>query len=91
MADLATVSRDSVTNEIVPNPFANTIQNSQTIAYNANLTFTTLYNKVPFLKKINQGAQRPAARPTAETENQEPDRQPEQGSEGQSAGRKVTA
>jgi cell surface protein SprA len=53
--------RDSVTNEIVPNPFANTIQNSQTIAYNANLTFTTLYNKVPFLKKINQGAQRPAA------------------------------
>ena len=39
--------RDSVTNEIVPNPFANTIQNSQTIAYNANLTFTTLYNKVP--------------------------------------------
>ncbi|MFM2136088.1 MAG: hypothetical protein RL021_1488 [Bacteroidota bacterium] len=54
--------RDTATGEIGPNPFANTIQNSQTIQLNGNFTFTTLYNKVPFLKKISQGS-RPAAKP----------------------------
>ena len=54
--------RDSASGQIGPNPFANTIQNSQTIQLSTNLTFTTLYNKVPFLKKINQQSQRPAAK-----------------------------
>ncbi|MDC0579371.1 hypothetical protein OAP11_01270, partial [Bacteroidia bacterium] len=31
----------------------NTIQNSRSIAYNGNFNFVSLYNKVPFLKKIN--------------------------------------
>jgi cell surface protein SprA len=34
--------------------FGNTIQNSQNWQINANMNFTQLYNKVPFLKKINQ-------------------------------------
>ncbi len=37
------------------NPWGNTIQNSQTMQYNASITFATLYNKIPFLKKINAG------------------------------------
>lgn len=32
----------------------NTIQNSRSIAVNGNLNFVSLYNKVPFLKKINR-------------------------------------
>lgn len=33
----------------------NTIQNSQNIQGNASLNFVTLYNSVPYLKKVNQG------------------------------------
>ncbi len=33
----------------------NTIQNSQNIQGNATLNFVTLYNSVPYLKKVNQG------------------------------------
>ena len=33
----------------------NTIQNSNSKQYNAQINFTTLYNKVPYFKKINQG------------------------------------
>lgn len=32
----------------------NTIQNSSTTGVNGNMNFTALYNKVPFLRKINQ-------------------------------------
>lgn len=48
--------------------FGNTVQNSQNWQINANANFTQLYNKVPFLKKINQnrrrssGARRKAAK-----------------------------
>jgi cell surface protein SprA len=35
------------------NPYGNSIQNSQTMQYNGNVTFTSLYNKIPYLKKIN--------------------------------------
>ena len=33
----------------------NTISNSQTIQGNGNVNFVNLYNKVPYLKKVNQG------------------------------------
>ena len=33
----------------------NTIQNSNSKQYNGQINFTTLYNKVPYFKKINQG------------------------------------
>ncbi len=33
----------------------NTIQNSQNVQGNATLNFVTLYNSVPYLKKVNQG------------------------------------
>ena len=36
----------------------NTIQNSQNIQGNASLNFVTLYNSVPYLKKVNQGITR---------------------------------
>ena len=44
---------DTVTNMAVINPaLGNTIQNSSTWQFNANLTMTSLYNKVPFFKKL---------------------------------------
>ena len=33
----------------------NTISNSQTLQLNGNVNFVNLYNKVPYLKKVNQG------------------------------------
>ena len=46
--------------------FGNTIQNSQNWQLNGNANFTQLYNKVPFLKKINQNRRRsPNARKAA--------------------------
>lgn len=54
--------RDTITNEIKPDEnWGNTIQNSQTINYTANLTFATLYNKIPYLKRINSGQPQKAA------------------------------
>lgn len=54
--------RDSATDAIALNPFANTLQNSQTIQVNSNFTFNTLYNKIPYFKKINQQSQRSSQR-----------------------------
>ena len=48
--------RDSLDDRIKANPWANTIQNSRTIQYNANFALTTLYNKVPYLKNINSSS-----------------------------------
>jgi cell surface protein SprA len=36
----------------------NTIQNSSTLGVNGNTNFTALYNKIPFLRKINQPPRR---------------------------------
>ena len=36
----------------------NTIQNSNSKQYNGQINFTTLYNKVPYFKKLNQGNRR---------------------------------
>lgn len=33
----------------------NTISNSQTLQLNGNVNFVNLYNKIPYLKKVNQG------------------------------------
>jgi cell surface protein SprA len=44
----------------------NTIQNSNTKQLNGNFTMTTLYNKIPFLKKINSPKPKPAPKPKAE-------------------------
>lgn len=41
--------------------FGNTVQNSQNWQINANANLTQLYNKVPFLKKINQNSRRTAS------------------------------
>lgn len=41
--------------------FGNTIQNSQNWQINANANLTQLYNKIPFLKKINQNSRRSAS------------------------------
>lgn len=40
--------------------FGNTVQNSQNWQINGNANLTQLYNKVPFLKKINQSRRRSA-------------------------------
>lgn len=48
--------RDSIDDRIKPNPWANTIQNARTVQYNGNITLTTIYNKVPYLKKVNSNA-----------------------------------
>ena len=36
----------------------NTIQNSNSVQYNGQVNLTTLYNKVPYFKKLNQGSGR---------------------------------
>jgi len=43
------------------NPFGNIISNSQTINFSGQANFTQLYNKVPYLKKLNQ--KRPGKKP----------------------------
>jgi cell surface protein SprA len=48
--------RDSTDDQIKTNPWANTIQNSRTLQFTGNVTFTNLYNKVPYLKKITANA-----------------------------------
>ncbi len=53
--------------------FGNTIQNSQNWQVNSNLNFTQLYNKIPFLKNINQKSknnkkQKPVEKPKAPVE-----------------------
>ncbi len=45
----------------VQSSFGNTVQNSQNWQINANANLTQLYNKVPFLKKINQDQRRTAS------------------------------
>ena len=47
----------------------NTIQNSRTMGVTSNLNFISLYNKVPFLKKVNK----PAARKSAARDEEDPD------------------
>ena len=59
--------KDTVTGVIYQDSigWVNTIQNSQTIALGANITFANLYNKIAYLKKINSNVvpPKPALRP----------------------------
>ncbi len=48
---------DTAANAFETNSFQNIIQNSQTINYNGNLNFTTLYNKSSLLRKYTQPKQ----------------------------------
>lgn len=47
---------DSASQKFGADPWGNTISNSQSQTFNANLTFNTLYNKIGYLKKINTPA-----------------------------------
>lgn len=49
-----TMERDLVSNEFRQGRFGNVAQNSTTLKANAQVNLTTLYNKVPFLKKLFQ-------------------------------------
>src|SRR5258706_13235337 len=59
----ASLQYDSTTTGYKPNSLANTISNSQTIQVSPNVNFVTLYNKVPFLKKVNQPSAPPIKQP----------------------------
>jgi len=63
----APLQRNPDTGKFEQASFGNTIQNSQNWQGNANLNFTQFYNKIPFLKKINQ-AKRNNSKPKAKVE-----------------------
>jgi cell surface protein SprA len=53
---------DTITQTYIDDSWGNTISNSQSLTYNATLTFNTLYGKVPFLKSIiSPPVKKPAA------------------------------
>ena len=43
--------------------YGNTVENSANMVFNGNLNLLTLYNKVPYLKKLNQATSRDANKP----------------------------
>ena len=49
----------------------NTIQNSNTIQYNGQINMNTLYNKIPYFKKINQGVPKKRGRNRVKKEDKE--------------------
>ena len=51
----------------------NTIQNSNSKQYNGQINFTTLYNKVPYFKKLNQGRSRGGRNTVRNRQGQEDD------------------
>ena len=57
----------------------NTIQNSNTKQINGNFTMTTLYNKVPFLKKINSPKPKTADKGKKEVKETKDGKAPESG------------
>ena len=60
----------------------NTIQNSRTVGVNGSMNFVSLYNKVPFLRKVNRPSPRRQRKDTDDEEN------PDAKKEGMSAGTK---
>src|SRR6185436_2022762 len=50
---------DTATKTYGVNSYANNIQNSQAISINGNLNLVTLYNKIPYFRKINREANSP--------------------------------
>ena len=61
----------------------NTIQNSNTKQLNGNLTLTTLYNKVPFLKKLNSPKPKALPKTKAEVKKGDAPKTPEDPKAGQ--------
>ncbi|MCW3104877.1 MAG: cell surface protein SprA [Bacteroidetes bacterium] len=65
--------RDAEGNTIGNDSLGNTIQNSRNISWNGQLNMVTLYNKIPYFKKINQkntknkNPKAPAIKPGAKT------------------------
>ena len=53
--------------QFVENSWGNTIGNSQGWTYNASITFTNLYNKIPYLKRINSPTPPKPVAPETET------------------------
>lgn len=51
--------KDSTGNLIEKDVLGNTITNSRKITWNGQLTMNTLYNKIPYLKRINQNVKKP--------------------------------
>ncbi|PKP04767.1 MAG: cell surface protein SprA [Bacteroidetes bacterium HGW-Bacteroidetes-6] len=52
--------KDSLGN-YAEHPYGNTIENNRSISINTNGNMVTLYNKIPYLKKLNQKSTRPTA------------------------------
>jgi cell surface protein SprA len=51
---------DSITHQFIVNPgVGNNIQNSRSVTINPNFNMVTLYNKIPYFKKINQEGNKP--------------------------------
>ncbi len=64
----AALYKDSL-GEYAESPYGNTIENNRTISANINGNLVNLYNKIPYLKKLNQSN----PRPTANNRNNIPD------------------
>ncbi|MGB0849816.1 MAG: cell surface protein SprA, partial [Bacteroidia bacterium] len=65
----------------------NTIQNSRTVGANASLNFISLYNKVPFLKKVNRPT--PRRKVTKDTDEEDDKTNKDKKKEGMSDGTKA--
>ena len=53
--DWQTGSQVALREEVDSLNFGNTIQNNRSIQFQGTLNFTNLYNKIPYLKKVNMG------------------------------------
>lgn len=52
---------------IIKDTLGNLITNSQSIQWSGQLTMTTLYNKIPYFKKVNQNNRKPAVKPATQS------------------------
>lgn len=69
----APLMRDSMNpDKFAPNPFGNIIQNSGTINLSGQGNLTQLYNKVPYLKKVNMKKPRSAKDKKADQKKKKP-------------------
>jgi cell surface protein SprA len=54
--------KDKEGNVIVKDTLGNTVTNSRTIKWNGQLNMVTLYNKVPYFKRVNQNQKKPKSK-----------------------------
>lgn len=64
---LFNTQKDKEGKMIIKDTLGNLITNSQSIQWSGQLTMTTLYNKIPYFKKVNQNKRRPSAKPAAQS------------------------